>query len=261
MAFDRLLRALNLNAFAIFNNPAIDQQKKSVRMKTTGNLAVTASGSGAGKTLTATGNGAFSSDGISGSLNDRVLVAHQTTGADNGVYTITTVGTAGTPYVLTRATDFDGSSTGGSVTSGIQVVVEEGTAYGNTTWQLTNANAITIDTTALTFRKIAGKVSVIALTDAATIAVDAALFGMRGDIATITLGASHTLGNWTNGLGGQTIEFQIKPVTFTLSYDTKYRFSTDVPSPTLPANLMSRQLVEYQSTDDKFDTTAVNKGF
>jgi hypothetical protein len=172
MAYDRLQRALDLNAFAVFNNPPIDQLKKSVRMKAMGNLSVTASGSGAGKTLTATGNGAFSADGISGALNDRVLVPHQSTGANNGVYKITTLGDGSNPYVLTRAVDFDGSATGGSVTAATMISVEEGDVSAGTTWMVLNANPITIDTTALVIRNVCGRWGVFGLTDGANIATN-----------------------------------------------------------------------------------------
>lgn len=243
-----------------------DQYKKSVRIKTVGALAAnTAGGSGVGKTLTANANGAFpSTDGITLAQNERILVAHEATGANNGVYTLTTVGSAGAAWVLTRATDFDENS---EVTCGIEIQVEEGTSYGSTTWRLTTANTITVDTTALTFAKVGGKVSVITLTDAATIAVDASLFSINGtDVARCTLGGNRTLGNWTNATDGQQIEFQMKQDgtgSRTLAYGTNYRFSTDVASPTLTttASKMDKLLFRHHSTDTKHDCGAVNKGF
>jgi len=56
-------------------------------------------------TLTATSNGAISVDGVSLVANDRVLVKDQNTATENGIYFVSVVGNANTPFVLTRATD------------------------------------------------------------------------------------------------------------------------------------------------------------
>ena len=100
--------------------------KDPVICSTTTNLSVTyANGAaGVGATLTATGNGAFSSDGISPSINQRVLVAFQSAAAQNGIYTLTTVGDGSNPYVLTRATDYD---TAAEIQPGDTVLVQTGT--------------------------------------------------------------------------------------------------------------------------------------
>ena len=63
--------------------------------------------SGVGATLTANANGALSVDSTLTVVGYRVLVKNEVTQANNGVYTVTQVGSAGTPYILTRATDFD----------------------------------------------------------------------------------------------------------------------------------------------------------
>ena len=56
-------------------------------------------------------NGAFELDGItSWSVGDKVLVKDQTNAAENGSYELTTVGTASTPWVLTRGDYFNESS-------------------------------------------------------------------------------------------------------------------------------------------------------
>ena len=49
--------------------------------------------------------GVLTVDGFATGLNDRVLVKNQVTGADNGIYRVTTQGTADVAAVLTRATD------------------------------------------------------------------------------------------------------------------------------------------------------------
>jgi hypothetical protein len=118
-----------------------------VRVRTPSQLSVTASGSGIGKTLTATSNGAISIDGVALSLNDRVLVSEQGgPGADpdNGIYEVTQVGDGGTPYILTRTTDFDENA---EVLSGSYVFVEEGATSATCGYVLTTADPITVDTT------------------------------------------------------------------------------------------------------------------
>lgn len=122
--------------------------KASVRVATTANLSVTASGSGVGKTLTATANGAISIDGVSLSLNDRVLVKDQTTSSDNGIYYVSIVGDGSNPYELTRATDADGSS---EVTAGMFTFTEEGSSNADKGYILVTNNPITVDTTGLSF--------------------------------------------------------------------------------------------------------------
>ena len=117
---------------------------------TTANLSVTASGSGAGKTLTATSNGAFTVDGVTPPVGSRILVKDQTTQSDRGIFLLTTAGNAGTPYVLTRATDFDGSNSG-QVREGDNVLVTRGTISTGVTYFVSTTGTITIDTTSITF--------------------------------------------------------------------------------------------------------------
>jgi hypothetical protein len=104
---------------------------------------------GVGATLTADVNGALPSiDGIGLSLNDRVLVKNQVSGLENGIYTVTALGDAGSPWVLTRAEDADEDS---EVTQGMFVPVAEGTLNGSLGFLLTTVDPITVGTTALNF--------------------------------------------------------------------------------------------------------------
>ena len=93
--------------------------KAPVRVKTTGNI-------------TLTGAGSLIADGVTLILNDRILVANQTTQSQNGIYTVTTAN----PYVLTRSTDAD-DSPDGEVKTGIYVFIKEGTAFAGTSFVLT----------------------------------------------------------------------------------------------------------------------------
>jgi hypothetical protein len=93
-------------------------------------------GLGIGATFTATANGAISLDSVSPTIGQRVLLKNQTDQKQNGVYTVTTVGDAGTPFVLTRATDSN-NSTANQVRAGDFVYVNSNpstTANGGQGW-------------------------------------------------------------------------------------------------------------------------------
>jgi hypothetical protein len=114
--------------------------KASVRVATT--AAITTLAGGAPNTL----------DGITLVLGDRILVKDQGTGSQNGLYSVTTLGT-GINGTWTRTTDADGA---GELTSGAVVSVEEGATNADSQWQLTTDGAITLGTTALVFTKVGG---------------------------------------------------------------------------------------------------------
>jgi len=123
--------------------------KASCRVATAAALpACTPAGAGVGKTLTANAVGVLTVDGVATVLNDRILVKNQVAGADNGIYKVTTEGTAGVAFVLTRATDCD---TNAEVTAGTFTFLEEGTANGDKGFVLVTNDPITVDTTALAF--------------------------------------------------------------------------------------------------------------
>lgn len=108
--------------------------KTACKASTTANLTATYNNgsSGVGATLTNSGTQlAFATDGYSASLNDRILVQFQTTQADNGIYSVTTVGSGSTNWVLTRTTDYD---TAAEMAAGTITGVINGTLYANTFW-------------------------------------------------------------------------------------------------------------------------------
>lgn len=88
---------------------------------------------GVGATLTAGSNGAIGSingystwtEGVS-----RLLISEQADAKQNGIYVLTTEGDGSTPYVLTRATDFDGSPDY-EIQVGHSVLVTDGVGQGN----------------------------------------------------------------------------------------------------------------------------------
>ena len=133
--------------------------KTACEAATTGNLSVIAVGSQVGKTLTATSNGAFVVDGYTANTNDRILVKDQTNAVDNGIYTVTQTGSGITPFILTRATDFDNSTT---VSSGDFTFINNGTVNASSGWVLSTPNPIIVDTTPLTFTQFSGAGEIIA---------------------------------------------------------------------------------------------------
>jgi hypothetical protein len=132
--------------------------KASVRAASTAALTVTYSNgsSGVGATLTNAGTqAALTLDSIALSSGDRVLIKDQASALQNGVYTVTTVGTVSTNWVLTRATDFD-NSPGTEVSPGVFFFVEEGTTQQDNGYVVSTDSAITIGTTAIVFSQFSG---------------------------------------------------------------------------------------------------------
>jgi hypothetical protein len=129
--------------------------KQSVRAASTATVTVTYNATGGTSTrgqITAAPN---TLDGVTLAANDRILLKNQTTGAQNGIWVVSTLGT-GANGVWDRATDFDADA---EVTAGAFAFVEEGTTNGDSGWVLATNNPITIggaSGTALTFNQFTG---------------------------------------------------------------------------------------------------------
>lgn len=131
-----------------------------VRVQTTGNLNATYSNgtSGVGATLTNAGSqAAISIDGVTLSSADRVLVSEQTNAAHNGIYTVTTVGTASTNWILTRATDADsyGPSDPDALGQGDAFFIKEGDTNAGHLDVMNTSGTITFGTTNIVFAEVA----------------------------------------------------------------------------------------------------------
>ena len=114
----------------------------------TANLTVTQAGAGVGATLTNAGAQAtFTLDSATPPLNSRVLIKNQSTNTQNGVYTVTNVGSNSTNWVLTRATDYD---TPQDINATGMIPIENGSTNASTGW-INTTTMVTVDTTAVTF--------------------------------------------------------------------------------------------------------------
>jgi hypothetical protein len=86
-------------------------------------------------------------DGVTLATGDRVLVRHQGTASENGIYVVQASGAA------VRATDFDGT---GEVSGGAFTFVEEGTAHADSGWVVSSNGAITVGSDAINWVQFSG---------------------------------------------------------------------------------------------------------
>ena len=130
-----------------------------VRVEKEGNLAATYNNgaSGVGATLTNSGTqAALVIDGITMVVADRVIVYEQTDATQNGIYTVTNIGSGSTNWVLTRATDADSyaPSDPDSLGQGDAFFVQEGTLGAGETYVMNTEGTITFGTTDITFAQV-----------------------------------------------------------------------------------------------------------
>lgn len=127
-------------------------------------------------------------DGLTMVAGERVALVGQSTGSQNGIYVLGTVGSGTAP--LTRATDFDAAA---EIKPGTLIAVAAGAAGANTIWQLTNTTAPTVGTTALTFAQIynATQTTAAGITIAKkTVTVNDEDAGMTGASYTVNIGTA-----------------------------------------------------------------------
>jgi hypothetical protein len=143
--------------------------------------------SGVGATLTANANGALSVDATAVSVGQRILVRNEVAQANNGCYTVTATGSAGAPYVLTRATDFD-TAAAGNIANNAYFFVTSGPTQAGDSYVLSQTAAITVGTTALPFTLFADQA---VYTGGTNITVAGQVINVSGTIAA-TLGGTGT---------------------------------------------------------------------
>lgn len=125
---------------------------------TTANLSANYNNGASGVGATLTNNSslaAFSVDGVSPVLNARILVKNQSSSSQNGIYVLTTVGSASIAWVLTRAGDYDMAS---QINLGDLIAVLSGTVNALTSW-LQTATVVTIGTDSINFSEFSASPS------------------------------------------------------------------------------------------------------
>jgi hypothetical protein len=111
--------------------------KESVRAASTATVTVASPGT--------------SLDGVTLSTGDRVLLKNQSTASENGIYAFN-----GSASPLTRTLDASTQDGVQTLTSGMAVLVTEGTVNADTAWVLTTHDPITVGTTSLAFAQFGG---------------------------------------------------------------------------------------------------------
>jgi hypothetical protein len=104
--------------------------------------------------------------------------------------------------------------------------------------------------------------TVVNLTDAATIAVDAS----AGNDFRVTLAGNRTMGTPANPVNGQQLIFQVTQGSagpFTLTWDSGYEFSSDLPQPGLSTTAGQTDLLGfvYNAAKDVWLLAAFVNGF
>lgn len=138
--------------------------KDAVRLATIGSLTVLyyngIENNGVGATLTNNNSqAALLLDGIPTTVDDRVLIKDQTDSKQNGIYTVTNIGSVSTNWILTRAIDFDNAN---EVAGGDFVFVQEGNTIADNGYVVTTNGVISIGFTGITWVQFSGAGQVIA---------------------------------------------------------------------------------------------------
>lgn len=114
--------------------------------------------SGVGATLTNAGTQAvLVLDGVTLSVADRVLIYTQADQTQNGVYTVTSVGSVSTNWVMTRSTDTNtyGASSPTALGAGDAFFVSQGATGAGELYVCNTTGVITFGTTNITFVQVA----------------------------------------------------------------------------------------------------------
>ena len=198
-----------VNSTAITVSTLLDGPNVSTLTNGTSLGITSRANSGVGATLTATANGAFVQDGVTVSLNGRVLFNGQTNAFENGIYDLTTTGNATTKAVLTRSANENTysprSSTG--LGQGDYFYITSGAVNGGKSFVLATAGTLVFGTTNLVFDQFSATPvysagTGLTLTDTTfsitNTAVTSATYGDAGTVATFTVNAQGQLTNAAN---------------------------------------------------------------
>jgi len=160
---------------------------------------------GLGATLTKATNGAIGTiDGSTVTAGDRILLRAQTDAKQNGIYTVTAVGSASVPWQLTRATDADNSPSA-ELTGGSFCLVTGGATYTNAGFVVTNTGTVVIGTDDISYEQFSAAQNITAGTgivkDGSEISIDAAVVATLADptfTGTVVLPSTTSIGDVSN---------------------------------------------------------------
>lgn len=180
-------------AYFVYSVPASNQLTLSLTFGGTqitgltnasGLTYATRANSGVGATLTNAGTqAALVIDSITMVVGNRVMVRLQTNGAENGVYTVTNIGSGATNWILTRATDSDrvNPSDPNGVGTGDYYFTREGALNAGDSHVLTTEpNTMIIGYTTLTYTQFSGGV---VYTGGTNIDVTGQIISLTGTVA------------------------------------------------------------------------------
>jgi hypothetical protein len=206
-------------AYFVFSVPAANQLTLSLAFggaqitgltNASGLTYATRANSGVGATLTNAGTQvALTVDSVALSVADRVMVRLQTNGAENGVYTVTTVGDGSTNWVLTRALDANqvNPSNPDGLGTGDYFFTQEGVINAGDSHVLTTEpNTMIIGYTTLTYTQFSGSVDYVGGTNISivgqTISLTGTVAATNGGTGTATVTTGDLLyGSGTNTWG------------------------------------------------------------
>lgn len=222
---------------------------------------VTQSGAGTGATLTNAGTQAtFALDGVNPPVGKNVLIKNTATGmtaANEGIYTVTSVGSGATNWVLTRATNYDTVS---EVNNTGLIIVVNGTQAGQA-WYNT-VTIVTLDTTNFTYAQFGQPLTTpVSLANGGT---NASLTASNGGIVYSTASALAILaGTATAGLAllsgaSTTPSWSTKPPITQVNMVTVT--STSTYTPTAGTKFVFTRITAGGAGGGGVDVTTVNQG-
>lgn len=185
-------------------------------VSTTSNLTATYANGTAGVGATLTNFGAQAAlvlDEVTLAVGNRVLVKDQATALQNGIYTVTNIGSVSTNWILTRATDYDSVA---QTVRGDTVSVISGTLSTASLWMLTSI-VTTVGTDSFTFAKTDQNsfTSILGTTNQIAVSVTAG-------VATISIASNPVLPGTASVTipTGTTVQRPVTPTTGMFRFNT-----------------------------------------